>query len=38
VEMREQYTDERERVWCTARYSNVRRFTVETGEDVPPAR
>lgn len=35
VEMREQYISEQERIWCTARYANVRRFTVETNEDAP---
>jgi hypothetical protein len=35
VEMREQYISEQERIWCTARYANVRRFTVETEEDAP---
>jgi hypothetical protein len=38
MKMREQYINEQERIWCTAKYSNIRRFTVETSEDVPPAR
>lgn len=34
--MHEQYIGEKERIWCTARYANVRRFSVETGESGPP--